>query len=219
MALQWPCTGFHLGDQVKEHGHGRRTPYSGMLVIPCLQLAVSCWCLCNRMKLGWYERHECLEHASNVRITFGLFDITQSMSSMRQLVDQWAWPHGLAMALYWLPFRWPSEGTWTWTKDSLQWNVSYSMSPAGSLMLMSVQPDEKLGWYERHECLEHASNVRITFGLFDITQSMSSMRQLVDQWAWPHGLAMALYWLPFRWPSEGTWTEDCNLTFSSWAWN
>ena len=34
----------------------------------------------------------------------------------------------------------------------------------------------------RHECLEHASNVRITFGLFDITQSMSSVRHLVDQW-------------------------------------
>ena len=56
-----------------------------------------------RMKLDWYERHECLEHASNVRITFGLFDITQSMSSVRHLVDQRGWPHGLAMALHWLP--------------------------------------------------------------------------------------------------------------------
>ena len=36
----------------------------------------------------------------------------------------------------------------------------------------------------------------ITFGLFDITQPMGNVRHLMDQLDWPHGLAMALHWLP-----------------------
>ena len=163
----WPA-GWPLPNGVTVKSPNFITPRAAafLTMYPCLQLAVSCWCLCNRMKLGWYDRHECLEHASNVRITFGLFDITQSMSSVRQLVDQWAWPHGLAMALYWLPLRWPSEATWTWTKDSLQWNVSYSMSPAGSLMLMSVQPDETwLIWpaWMSGTCIKRTYNFRIVW--------------------------------------------------------
>ena len=59
--------------------------------------------LCSMMKLDWYWQCECLEHASNVCITFGLFDITQSMGNVRHLMGRLDWPHGLAMALHWLP--------------------------------------------------------------------------------------------------------------------
>ena len=111
--------------------------------------------------------------------------------------------------LHWQPAQGRATSTsWSSTKTHNRWpgygSQAYDQF-AESVWHRNWGTPFSLYW---HECLEHASNVRITFGLFDITQSMSSVRQLVDQWGWPHGLAMALYWLPLRWPSEGTCTED-----------